>query len=307
MEQQAQTKISQAISQHLKHSNIKLLVSALLALLLFFIVKRFVLDIAKVNNDDMMSTYSYGDALLVKRTSSHYAYGDVVYFEYPRQEGDSSLTETCLFQRIVGTPGDTFSIVDKCVFINGVKMPEDSTFRFNYLVKTRQVKPDSLFRQQYRLEEGGEISSEFDYSYSLTRRESRLLQKDPAVESVSLKTEKSNTYDESCFPASLHYAWNSDHYGKLYLPRENDTLRLDTVNIHLYKQLISNYEKNRLEIRHDSIFIDDQLTTTYVVKKDYYFVMGDNRDNANDSRNWGLLPCNLIKGKAIARLRKGRP
>ena len=37
----------------------------------------------------------------------------------------------------------------------------------------------------------------------------------------------------------------------------------------------------------------------YYVEQDYYFAVGDNRDDSLDSRYWGFVPENFILGEAL--------
>jgi signal peptidase I len=269
-------------------------ISASLALLAFFLLKRYVIDVERVNGNDMRATYYNGDALLITKINNSYITNDVVYFEYPFR--DSSGLRTFMFQRVYGMPGDSLAIVNKLVEINDLLIADTISVKHNYFVKS--IAPlDSLFMQAYNLTEGGKISDGTDYSFSLTSSEAKKLGGSRMIESVHLKGDKSGRYEESCFPFSPQYPWNMDNYGKIYIPRIDDTIRIDTSNIALYATLIRDHEKNHLEVRADSIFINKQPASSYVIKKNYFFVLGDNRDNANDSRTWGLLPENCILGK----------
>ena len=48
-------------------------------------------------------------------------------------------------------------------------------------------------------------------------------------------------------------------------------------------------------------FRDDESYPPVVVKKGYYYVLGDHRNSSNDSRNWGEVPERYIYGKAFFR------
>jgi len=52
----------------------------------------------------------------------------------------------------------------------------------------------------------------------------------------------------------------------------------------------------------DSGVVDFDVRRNYgpvTVPPDHYFMMGDNRDNSQDSRYWGFMPRNYVKGKAL--------
>jgi signal peptidase I len=275
-----------------------------IALALFILLKVFFFDLFAVNSRDMEGTYVVGDVLLVKKNPSKLKHGQIILLEYPLP--DSGQSATLFVQRLVGLPGDTLLLSDKTLFVNGELQTAPEHQKHNYFIKTRIAQLDTAFLQWYGLNDGGPVSTGFDYSYALTENQKLELEKDSVIESIKIKTEKKNMFDATCFPGSTHCNWNADHYGKIYVPKKNDSLHLDTTIISLYEDIISRYENNTLTISQDSIFINGEYSRTYVVKQDYYFTLGDNRDNAVDSRHWGFLPKSCIRGKVLFRLKRAK-
>ncbi len=94
--------------------------------------------------------------------------------------------------------------------------------------------------------------------------------------------------------------WNEDNYGPLYIPKKGDTLHLSMDNINEWRTIIDR-EFNARVVKVDAgrIYINGKETNEYVLQKDYYFMMGDNRDDSLDSRYWGFVPRDKIIGEAF--------
>lgn len=97
----------------------------------------------------------------------------------------------------------------------------------------------------------------------------------------------SNLINRQIFPAGNG---NEDNFNEIYVPAKGDTLFFDKYNFGLIQ--------NVAELNGDKVsrFSDKKY---YVAKQNYFFMMGDNRDESFDSRFWGLVPEKFIVGKPV--------
>lgn len=120
----------------------------------------------------------------------------------------------------------------------------------------------------------------------------------PQAQYVNSNTKSAGYVEPDIFPKGSSF--NSDNYGPIVIPKKNDVINLSVENIGKWKTFINReFDKDVVEIIDGKIFIDGKETSQYAVKDDYYFMMGDNRDNSLDSRYWGFVPRRNVVGKPL--------
>jgi signal peptidase I len=95
-------------------------------------------------------------------------------------------------------------------------------------------------------------------------------------------------------------AFNEDNYGPIVVPKKGDVIKLTTDNVEEWRTIIDReFGEIAVTVEGSQIMIKGKPVTSYTFKQDYYFMMGDNRDDSADSRYWGFVGRDKIIGQAL--------
>jgi signal peptidase I len=205
-------------------------------------------------------------------------------------------------KRCVGIPGDSLSIKDGIIYINGkiLQLSERAKPQFSYAVALDGKTPidfEYLLKDLDVTDEAGFRSDLRDTLFlkALTAAGAERLKNTPGIVSVTRQISKG--VESGIFPHINK--WNRDNLGPIYIPEKGKTVALTTETLPFYKAIITDYENKDLKVNGSEIRIDGKVVNSYTFDQNYYWMMGDNRHNSEDSRYWGYVPENHIVGKPI--------
>ena len=215
--------------------------------------------------------------------------GDVVVFEYPRDIVYKYV------KRCIGLPGDTVSIADREVYVNGEisTLPDGGQFSMDNYMSSDMIDNEIFLgvagnKDQYpeiTIPKKGDIFV-LDESMNWKLLLPIILYEGNSVELIYEDQKFSFTNNS---PRDIFRRTGDRSIFKNYVPTDGATL------INPWSPMFKKEYIKYLYINGKPITEID----SYKVQQDYFWMMGDNRDNSEDSRYWGFVPKSHILGQPI--------
>lgn len=225
--------------------------------------------------------------------------GDCVVFNWPAEnQGRPVDKKENYIKRCIAIAGDSIAMREQQVYVNGKLTPLPEFSQSSYHVITDGTGFSKQAMERLDITDGDQMS-QVEYNMHMTRKAAAEMKSFGNVKLIEANRVPDGNFQDFIFPYDNRLGWNVDNFGPLLVPSKGLTIELNQNTLPLYRKAIAEYEHNQLEERNGSIFLNGQPATSYTFKMDYYFMMGDNRHNSEDSRFWGFVPEDHIVGKAV--------
>ncbi|MDL2262064.1 S26 family signal peptidase [Bacteroidales bacterium OttesenSCG-928-I21] len=248
----------------------------------------------KIKNENFTSSF------LKKNTFQYLEREELILHKNPKNFDTIFSEKQNLCTRLIAKPGDTLYISDTKVYVNNKTLNEEYDLFFLYRITMPHPVDFQNLLSDYNIEIIEIINDQKSCNFVATQEQADDVAKIKDAINVRKIYLFAGKFIYGVFPAEAQLPWNPDNFGAVIIPKKGETVSLNRKNIPLYKYIIEAHEGNELFLNNYSkIEINGKTVTEYTFRKNYYFVINDNRYNYNDSRGFGFVPEDEILGKLI--------
>jgi len=190
-------------------------------------------------------------------------------------------------KRVIAGPGDTLEIINRTVYLNGDPYPFPQKTKYILPRISPDYKDDNIFMGKGNKDHFNKTVMPKQGDRIPIGPETALLVMQLMImdgHELTLTNDDDDYHFTMNDPAELYRRKGSYEVFDAYYPNGN---------------LLNPWSKN---MPRGELFFDDRPINEleeYVVDQDYYWVMGDNRDNSLDSRFWGFVPYSYITHRSL--------
>ena len=216
---------------------------------------------------------------------------DIILFNHPLNRN------LILIKRCIAKPNDSLQIANSKIIVNNVEEFYPKNGKRRIRVYYNNLSEMVSFLSTFEGNSFNDIHNPDDkyFIFNITNSDKNKIIGKEFIDSVVIE---STSKERSITAVDIRQksAMTIADFGPFVIPSQGLKINLNIDNFQFYEPIINRYEGDCIQFHNNSIQLKGQDVNDYTFKNNYYFVLGDNRYESSDSRDWGLIPESVIIG-----------
>lgn len=266
-----------------------------------FLLRFFFIDVYRIPSESMMNELKTDDYILINKTAYSSCFSR--FITASPQQGDIFVFTInkdipgFFVKRCIGLPGAIVAIKNGEVSVDGKLLSEPVSVRHYYKIWFNDYQQVKAAIEHMGMDKFKNGFRHFPHYIFLALDNFQKNKMNRGVDSIKIWNRKNDPDSGKINLPEL--SENILDMSALKIPFKGMTIYFNQPQDTVYGNTIRTYEDSSFRLEGKAAFMAGKQVAAYTFRKDYFFMMGDNRDIAIDSRHYGFIPKDNLVGKFI--------